>query len=82
MNLVPVTLLLLGPLGTSIAQTNANAEAKATIMRIEQEMVDGLLKGDASSHERHKADTLIVTMPHGTVVQQSTDGSRTSNPVP
>jgi len=37
------------------------------VMRIERELLDGVLKGDASANERYLADTYVFTGPDGTV---------------
>ena len=42
-----------------------------TLMHIEQEMLDALLKGDASANERYLADTYVFTDPDGMVMDKT-----------
>lgn len=52
------------PLGEKVA---AGGNAEQTLMQIEQELLDALLKGDTSAGERHMADTYVFTAPDGDV---------------
>jgi ketosteroid isomerase-like protein len=56
----------------SFGQTNYEGDKKGgdverTVMQIEQELVKGLIAGDASMFERYLADTYIFTAPDGLV---------------
>ena len=60
----------------SFAQTNSNsnklsADDEHQVIQIEQELVNGLLAGDASPFERYLADTSVLTDPDGTVMDKS-----------
>ena len=60
----------------SFAQTNSNsnklsADDEHQVIQIEQELVNGLLAGDASPFERYLADTSTLTDPDGTVMDKS-----------
>lgn len=46
-------------------------DVEQTLMRIEQELIDAVLAGDASAVERHYADSFIFTTPDGTMVNKS-----------
>ena len=45
--------------------------AEQTVLRIEKEMLDALLKGDASASERYLAETYIFTGPDGMVTNKA-----------
>jgi ketosteroid isomerase-like protein len=42
-------------------------DVEQTVMRIEKEMLDAVLKGDASANERYLADAYVFTGPEGDV---------------
>ena len=44
-----------------------SAGTEQTVMRIERELLNAVLKGDASANERYLADTYVFTGPDGTV---------------
>lgn len=44
-----------------------SAGAEQAVMRIERELLNAVLKGDASANERYLADTYVFTGPDGTV---------------
>ena len=48
-----------------------SGNAEQTLMRIEQEMTDALIKGDASASERYLADTYTFTAPDGDVMDKA-----------
>jgi hypothetical protein len=52
---------------SSICIAQANSDVEKTLMNIEQELTNALLKGDASVFERYFADTFIFTDPGGTL---------------
>ena len=61
---------------SSFAQTNTSsnklsADDEHQVIQIEQELVNGLLAGDASPFERYLADTSVFTDPDGTVMDKS-----------
>ena len=54
---------------TAFAQSKERPSAgtEQTVMRIERELLNGALKGDASASERYLADTYVFTGPDGMV---------------
>jgi ketosteroid isomerase-like protein len=44
-----------------------SAGTEQSVMRIERELLNAVLKGDASANERYLADTYVFTGPDGTV---------------
>jgi ketosteroid isomerase-like protein len=66
-------IVFLGILGTlchtAFAQSKERSPAgtEQTVMRIERELLDASLKGDASPSERYLADTYVFTGPDGMV---------------
>lgn len=46
-------------------------QAIKQIKQIEQELLDALLKGDASANERYQADNYVFTAPDGTVMNKA-----------
>ncbi|MEJ7736351.1 MAG: nuclear transport factor 2 family protein [Chitinophagaceae bacterium] len=57
--------------GTPAAAEAAGTNDEQTIKKIEQELLDALLKGDASANERYQASTYIFTAPDGTVMDKA-----------
>jgi ketosteroid isomerase-like protein len=45
--------------------------AEQTLIKIEQEMLDGILKGDPSANERYMADDVVLTGPDGDVLDKA-----------
>ncbi len=56
---------------TPVAGNQSGANEEQTLMRIEQELVDALIKGDVSANERYLADAYIFTAPDGTVMSKA-----------
>ena len=54
-------------LACSAASSQSSGNAEQVVMRIEKEMMDALLKGDAAASEKYLADTYIFTGPDGDV---------------
>jgi ketosteroid isomerase-like protein len=52
-------------------QTKDSGNVEQTLIRIEQELGEGLRKGDASARERHLADTYVFTDVDGTVLDKA-----------
>jgi ketosteroid isomerase-like protein len=61
---VAIALLTIGAASLTYGQ---NGKVEQTLMHIEQEMLDAMLKGDASLNERYLADTFVFTAPDGEV---------------
>jgi ketosteroid isomerase-like protein len=67
------TFVFLGILSTLCATLFAQSKERSStgteqaVMRIEHELLNAALKGDASASERHLADTYVFTGPDGTV---------------
>lgn len=57
--------------GTTIAADTPVTNDEQAIKQIEQELLDALLKGDASANERYQADTYVFTAPDGTVMNKA-----------
>ncbi|HKG69495.1 MAG TPA: nuclear transport factor 2 family protein [Segetibacter sp.] len=55
---------------TQLAPSQSGANDEQTLKRIEQEMTDDLIKGDASAFERYLADDYIFTAPDGRVISK------------
>ena len=53
--------------GFAQSKEQPSAGTEQTILRIEREMLNALLKGDASASERYLSDTYVFTGPDGTV---------------
>ena len=51
----------------SQSKEKPSAGTEQTVMRIERELLNAVLKGDASANERYLADTFVFTGPDGTV---------------
>ena len=61
---------ILSALGCSVfaqSKERPSAGTEQTVMRIERELLNAVLKGDASANERYLADTYVFTGPDGTV---------------
>lgn len=62
-------LLALATTTIAVAQTantkQGGGNVEQTLMKIEQEMLDALLKGDPSAAKKHMADTFVFTAPDG-----------------
>jgi ketosteroid isomerase-like protein len=55
---------------TRKTDTKGNGEEQ-TLTRIEQEMLDAMLKGDASANEKYMADSVVLTAPDGDVLDKA-----------
>lgn len=53
-----------------VASNQSGMNEEQALMKIEQELVDALIKGDVSANERYLADTYIFTAPDGTVMNK------------
>ena len=51
----------------SQSKEKPSAGTEQTVMRIERELLNAVLKGDPSANERYLADTYVFTGPDGTV---------------
>lgn len=62
-------LLALASTTIAVAQTadtkQGSGDVEQTLMKIEQEMLDALLKGDISAAKKYMADTFVFTAPDG-----------------
>ena len=70
MERIPVFVGILSALCcSSFAQSKEKPSSgtEQTVMRIERELLNAVLKGDASANERYLADTYVFTGPDGTV---------------
>jgi hypothetical protein len=67
-SLVTIALLTIGAASLTYGQ---NGKVEQTLMHIEQEMLDALIKGDPSANERYLADTYIFTAPDGEVMDKA-----------
>src|SRR5215211_5547950 len=47
------------------ADTKQSGNVEQTLMKIEQEMLDALLKGDPSAAKKYMAETFVFTAPDG-----------------
>jgi len=56
--------------GVAQAKEQPSASTEQAVMRIEREMLDAALKGDASASERYLASTYVFTGPDGGVENQ------------
>src|SRR5829696_7919843 len=56
---------------TKAGSTGAASNAEQTLKRIEQEMLDALLKGSTSANDRYIASDAVFTMPDGDVVDKA-----------
>ena len=65
---VAIALLTLGAASLTYGQ---NGKVEQTLMHIEQEMLDALIKGDPSPSERYLAATYIFTAPDGEVMDKT-----------
>ena len=66
-----VVALIAAASSFALIQTGAGAgpgSDEQALMRIEQELTDAMLKGDASAVERHYADAFTFTTPDGDVM--------------
>jgi hypothetical protein len=57
--------------GFAQSKEQPSAGTEQTVMRMEREMLNALLKGDPSVNERYLADTYVFTGPDGTVENKS-----------
>lgn len=57
--------------GTTAATNTTATNDEQAIKQIEQELLDALLKGDASANERYQTDTYVFTAPDGTVMNKA-----------
>ncbi len=67
-------LAVLATVATSYAEKNTGKKASGSeqeIIRIEQEMLDALLKGDATANERYMAQDYVFTGPDGKVMDKT-----------
>ena len=64
-----VTLVAFITCSGALGQSDKNAEQ--AVMRIEKEMMDALLKGDAAASEKYLADGYIFTGPDGAVANRA-----------
>ena len=55
------------PSGFAQSKEQPPAGTEQAVMRIEREMLNAILKGDASANERYLASTFVLTGPDGTV---------------
>ena len=53
--------------GFAQSKERASAGTEQAVMKIERELLNAILKGDASADERYLADTYVFTGPDGTV---------------
>jgi ketosteroid isomerase-like protein len=53
--------------GFAQSKEKGPAGAEQAVMRIERELLNAIMKGDASASERHLANTYVFTAPDGTV---------------
>jgi ketosteroid isomerase-like protein len=53
------------------AKEGGDASVQQTIMRIEKEMLNAILKGDASANEKYLAETATLTGPDGNVIDKT-----------
>jgi ketosteroid isomerase-like protein len=67
MKLVFVVTMLSAALCSSAPGQSKRADVEQTVMSIEKEMLDALLKGDSSALERYLADSYVSTGPDGSV---------------
>ena len=51
--------------------TDASGDVEQAVIKIEQELVDALLKGDTSAGERYMADKFVFVAPDGEVQRKS-----------
>jgi ketosteroid isomerase-like protein len=70
-----VAVLAITASSLAFGQTKDRSNKKSgnveqTLMQIEQELLDALLKGDTSAAQRYTADTYIFTGPDGTVMDK------------
>jgi hypothetical protein len=65
---VAIALLTFGAASLTYGQ---NGKVEQTLMHIEQEMLDALIKGDPSPSERYLAATYIFTAPDGEVMDKA-----------
>jgi ketosteroid isomerase-like protein len=63
--LATVMTISLSVFGAAKDKPGKQGGAEQAVMSIEKEMLDALLKGDASANERYLADTYIFTGPDG-----------------
>jgi ketosteroid isomerase-like protein len=61
---IAVTSLALGQMKSKSGRQSASLQQ--TLMQVEQELVDALVRGDVAPWERYLADTYIFTAPDGT----------------
>lgn len=66
-----LTVMALSVCSTAGQSKDRGGNAEQTVMRIEKEMLDALLKGDASASERYLADTYVFTGPDGMVTDKA-----------
>jgi ketosteroid isomerase-like protein len=57
--------------GTPAPMNASGSNAEQTIKDIEKELLDALLKGDASASEKYMADSYIFTAPDGMVIDKA-----------
>ena len=55
---------------TAITANQAEANEEQTLIQIEQELVDALVKGDVSANEKYLADAYIFTAPDGAIMNK------------
>ena len=48
-----------------------SSDVEQAVMAIERELLNAVLKGDASANERYLADTYVFTGPDGTVANKA-----------
>ena len=73
--LAQAAFVLFGILSPATAQTKAGAphsDAEQTLRRIEQEIVQSLLKRDPSANQRYLAEDVVLTDPEGVVSDKKT----------
>src|SRR3954466_919752 len=71
-----LALIAVAITASSFGQTSSNsnkqsADDEQSLIQIEQELVNGLLAGDASAFDRYLTDTSTFTDPDGTVMDKS-----------
>jgi ketosteroid isomerase-like protein len=72
------TLAAVATLATSLlgqankaGSTGAASNTEQTLKRIEQEMLDAVLKGSTSANDRYMSNVAVLTMPDGEVVDKT-----------